>query len=528
MAPGKAELYPMHIYESDRHRSPHRRGRLTAAAGLLLCVAGAGAGPEQGTLALLVTEDGSAAPVACNLFLRDGSGRPVRLEGYPFWRDHSSLPGQAEFRLPPGEYSFSVERGPETLPSSGTVSVESGATRSLSVRLGRLANLAGEGWWSGETHIHRPPAEAELLVRASDLMAGQVITWWNTQNPWAEGTLPRPAVRSTEDGRTVNLLGGEDEREGGALLYFGLSRPLPIQEARRDYPLSTRYLSLARREPGAWVDAEKPFWWDLPLWLAAGVDTVGIAHNHMHRGGVYPGEAWGKPRDPARFPGPHGNGEWTQEIYARILDAGLRVPPSAGSASGVLPNPVGYNRVYAYVGGNGSYTAWSRSVRAGRSFVTNGPLLRVTAGGELPGTVFRARGRPLEVPLEASLISRDPVAEIQIVQNGQVVRRVPARPGSGRQSLGRVRFEASGWFLVRAVADVPHTYRFASTAPFWVEFPRAPRRISRSAVRFFQDWLEERAGRLVETDPALRGDGLARIETARRFWREQAAQANAE
>jgi hypothetical protein len=58
-------------------------------------------------------------------------------------------------------------------------------------------------------------------------------------------------------------------------------------------------------------------------------------------------EAWGKPRDSQRLPGPLGNGYWSQELYYHILNAGIRLPPSAGSASGVLPNPVGYNRVDA-------------------------------------------------------------------------------------------------------------------------------------------------------------------------------------
>ncbi|HAK94366.1 MAG TPA: hypothetical protein DCM87_05035 [Planctomycetes bacterium] len=52
-------------------------------------------------------------------------------------------------------------------------------------------------------------------------------------------------------------------------------------------------------------------------------------------------------------------------------------PPSAGSASGVLPNPVGYNRVYVHVDGELTYAKWWEGLQAGRAFVTNGPLLRV-------------------------------------------------------------------------------------------------------------------------------------------------------
>src|SRR5439155_9501505 len=55
-------------------------------------------------------------------------------------------------------------------------------------------------------------------------------------------------------------------------------------------------------------------------------------------------------------------------------DCGLRLPPSAGSASGVLPNPVGYDRVYVHLDGELSYERWWEALRAGRVFVSNGPL----------------------------------------------------------------------------------------------------------------------------------------------------------
>src|SRR5262249_705740 len=80
------------------------------------------------------------------------------------------------------------------------------------------------------------------------------------------------------------------------------------------------------------------------------IDSIGLANNHMCRDRMYEDEAWGKPRIAERLPAPLGNGYWSQEIYYHVLNCGLRIPPSAGSASGVLPNPVGYDRVYVHVG----------------------------------------------------------------------------------------------------------------------------------------------------------------------------------
>ena len=50
-------------------------------------------------------------------------------------------------------------------------------------------------------------------------------------------------------------------------------------------------------------------------------------------------EADGKTRDRKRYSSHNGNAEWSQEIYFRLLDCGLRIPPTAGSGSGLSPTP---------------------------------------------------------------------------------------------------------------------------------------------------------------------------------------------
>ncbi|HUR55801.1 MAG TPA: hypothetical protein VMZ71_16810, partial [Gemmataceae bacterium] len=132
-------------------------------------------------------------------------------------------------------------------------------------------------------------------------------------------------------------------------------------------------------------------------------------------------DAAGKPRVAERLPAPLGNGYWTQEIYYHLLDCGLRTPPSAGSASGVLPNPVGYNRVYVHVGKELTWEKWWEGLRAGRSFVSNGPLLRVKADGELPGHVFTAtEGQGVKVEIKAELTTRDKIRFLEVIKNGEV------------------------------------------------------------------------------------------------------------
>ena len=505
------------------------------AMAALICGGPACAVADGGTLQIAVVDE-NAKPLPCRIHLKDQAGKPQQAAGLPFFRDHFSCPGNVELQLNAGSYSFEVERGPEYQRHSGSFelaeSAEKKAEKKIDVRLKRIADLAAQGWYSGDLHVHRPVEEIELLMRAEDLHVAPSITWWNNQNRWASRELPQDPVMQFDGQRFCDVMAGEDEREGGALMYFGRRRPLAIAGASREHPSPMQFVEQARREGPVWIDVEKPFWWDVPIWLASGqIDSIGLANNHMCRSTMLANEAWGRPRDEKRLPPPLGNGYWTQEIYYHVLNCGLRIPPSAGSASGVLPNPLGYDRVYVYVGKGFAYEKWWEGLKAGRAFVTNGPLLICQANGELPGHVFTGKqGDEIKIDIEASLTTLDNVPAIEIVKNGRVERAVPPDRLKATGGLGSVTFRESGWFLVRAITDNKQTFRFASTAPFYVEIGPAKRRISKGSAQFFLDWVNQRAKRVEAslTDPQKLREVLAYHEKARAFWQDMVAKANAE
>jgi hypothetical protein len=488
---------------------------------LLLCAALAL--QDRGVIDLSVVEDGK--PAACRIHLQDASGKPVKIPGRVAWNDHHVIDGRDVLELPEGKYRLEIERGPEYEAVVRDLQVRARADMSSRAELKRIVDLSAEGWWSGELHVHRPLANIELLMRAEDLHVAPVITWWNSKDLWEGKEIPASLVTTFDGNRFFHVMAGEDEREGGALMYYSLPKPLGIRGASREYPSPVTFLLEAKKTPGVHADIEKPFWWDTPVWLATGkIDTIGIAVNHMCRSLMYETEAWGKPRPVDRMPAPRGNGTWVQELYYHVLNAGLRVPPSAGSASGVLANPVGYNRAYVHLDGELTYEKWMEGLRAGRSFVTNGPLLRVKANGKLPGEVFASDG-PLTIELDAKLDGRDPVEALEIIRDGKVERRVPVKEG-----LGRLEFKVSGWFLVRCIAPNEKTFRFASTAPFYVEIGASKRRISKTSAKFFVDWVDERIARvsIKLKDEKQLAEVLEPHRKAREFWLDLVNRANAD
>jgi hypothetical protein len=479
----------------------------------------------------MTISDMFGSPVPCRIHLKDAKGEPIQLTGLPFFKDHNSFSGHVETDLPVGKYTYEIERGPEFARLVGEFEVGDKQPASVTHVLTRISDLGALGWWSGDLHVHRPVEDIELLMRAEDLHVAPVITWWNRKNLWSDREIPGQTLHQFDGNRFYDVMGGEDERGGGALLYFQLPRPIEITQAAREFPSPVTFLNEASKQSGAWIDVEKPFWWDVPTWLATGqVDSIGLANNHMCRGQMYETEAWGRPRDAERLPPPRGNGYWSQEVYYKVLNAGLRIPPSAGSASGVLPNPVGYNRVYVHTGPELTWDGWWEGLRAGRSFVTNGPLLLCTANGKLPGEVFTAKeGAALSIDLSLRLISNDPVAALEVVRNGEVNETIPVDPSKTDQELtARIEFDESGWFLVRAIADVEHTFRFASTAPYYVEIGDAPRRISRRAAQFLVDWVGERTAQIQLADPLQQAEVLQFHAAALQFWKGRLEQANAD
>ncbi|MFP6763557.1 MAG: CehA/McbA family metallohydrolase [Planctomycetaceae bacterium] len=471
-------------------------------------------------------------PLPCRVHLKNEEGEIQIAVGQPFWNDHFVCSGQVTVSVKPGKYTWEIERGPEYQRASGDFTVTEKSPGMVEVRLLRMTSLREEGWYSGDLHVHRPVDQIERLMRAEDLDFAPVITWWNKP---AGNAAPVPQTEFPFDGgRRYTIMAGEDEREGGALLYFGLRQPLDLTVKSREFPSPMRFVTDARRRDSrVWIDIEKPFWRDVPCWLASGkMNSIGLANNHMCRNRMYESEAWGRSRDVARLPNPVGNGYWTQEIYYHILNSGIRIPPSAGSASGVLPNPVGYNRVYVQLGHTElTRDAWFKGLSGGRCFVTNGPLLRVKANGRFPGRVLKLHaGESLKVNLDITLTSSDPVPAVEIIHNGGLIQRIECTEQRKQVLSTTLTLDEPGWLIVRAITDVDSTFRFASTAPWYIESAAMPHRISRASARFFLDWVDERIERIRRdvTDADQLRAVLDPHQNARIFWQNRVRMANAD
>jgi hypothetical protein len=431
-----------------------------------------------GRLVVSVTEEGGTGPLPCRVHLAAGR-RPIYAGRLPrFERDrHFCCPGEFAVDVPGGKVSLRVERGPEYVPFTAELQV-------------------GRGWYSGDLHVHRPVGDMPLLLRADDLNLAPVLTHWNQRHARVK---PPFLVQVTDKGaasprpRCFHKLAQEDERAGGAVMLYNLTEPILLKNVTRDAPSGWEYHRLGRKQK-AFVEVEKPFWWEAPVHVAMGrVDAIGIACNHFQRTGLMNAEAWGRARDKRRYPGPLGFAHNVMDLYYRYLNMGFQIPASAGSASGVLRNPVGYNRAYVQLD-RFEHAAWYEALGKGRNFVTNGPMLFAAVNGKGVGERFNVpAGEKLGAVVELEVRSRDPLEKAEIIVGGKVVATLKAKAGDARRIAGsrKLALAESTWIAVRAFEPVRRSVvRFAHTSPFYVTVGgRRPR--DGEAARFYVRWMDE-------------------------------------
>jgi hypothetical protein len=120
------------------------------------------------------------------------------------------------------------------------------------------------------------------------------------------------------------------------------------------------------------------------------------------------------------------------------------------------------------------------------------------------------------------------VRSIEIVKNGQVERTVSVAEAVRSGCVGRVSFKESGWFVVRTIVEHPKTFRFAQTAPYYVEIGKHKRRISKASAEFFQDGTVERSQQIGRVgNLTQRQELLEQLARAKEFWEDRVAQASA-
>ncbi len=190
----------------------------------------------------------------------------------------------------------------------------------------------------------------------------------------------------------------------------------------------------------------------------------------------------------------------TAGIWYRLLNLGFHIPAGAGSDTmanyASLHGPVGLARVYAQVPAQPiNVGAWIDSLKHGRTFVTNGPLLGFELNGKSAGDELRVPAGGHDVAVKAWMRSIVPMDRVEVVCDGKVARALPLSADRRRADLqGMVPVSGSGWCLLRAESDkaehpIFDDYVYASTSPIYLTVvgsrPKSPQ-----DAAYFTTWID--------------------------------------
>lgn len=439
--------------------------------------------------------------------------------------------------LPAGRYTFTIERGKEYFPAIREVIVGREPLQ-VTFELRRWINMAERGWFSGDAHNHRDPAELPNVMLAEDVNVGLPMVDWTTVSTVAPAASDR-GFRGQFEGTAVSLDAshvwyprnteyeifrtGQSNHTLGAFLIVN-------HRTRFEMPvLPLKAVAEKARAEGALIDLEKHNWpWSIAIVPLLNVDLFELANNHHWEVG-YSLKGWAEPAPSWMGIGSGTDTErdWTLygfQTYYALLNCGFRLRPTAGTANGVHPVPLGFSRVYVQLEGAFSYDAWMRGLGAGRSFVTTGPMLLATVNREHPGHVFKGVRATQGYLVTGSVISEQPRVILEFIVNGRLVGKIGSlgqRNGAGAYET-RIRtpieVEGTSWIALRCFEErTDGRLRFAHTAPWWVEVEGRPLRPRRQEV----DWLTERVKQeTARSRNVLSAEALQEYDRARQIYEE--------
>lgn len=476
------------------------------------------------------TVDSEGRPVWARIEVRDSGGQMYQPDGAlrdleagsrpgggPWYLGSFVAQGETVTEVPPGAYTVVVERGTEYERVEERVDVTDGKPTELTVSPRPWIRMNERGWWSADFHVHRTPEDVEKLALAEDLNLSVVFTMWNQRDRVG---FPVHPVKRLSPRHLITLRNAEDERGGGAWMLHMLREELDVWVEGDWFPPGLEFIEKARKQRDGstglpWFDCEKPFWWEVPVVMALSpADSMGVLHNQFNQYGITDTEAWGRPRDRERYPGWKGFVEASLDLYYRYLNLGFQLPPSAGSASGVLPNPVGYNRIYVHLDELFSVEAFYRSLRQGRSFVTNGPMLFFDAA-ERPGG---------KVLLKVEAVSREPLDRVEIVANGEIVETFEVPEGETElRTTVEMPEGPHSWVAARCFTRSDETIRMAHSRPTYLEGLWNAQR----DAEFFMRWIDELIELTLNESDRVKTEEERRAlinlyRRARRFYEEKA------
>ena len=372
-----------------------------------------------------------------NIGLNEDSGADVVIGGSTY----AYVPGRFPIVLPGGAVEVEVVHGFEHRPLRRTIEVD-GSRESLVLSL--EPTPIATGWTAVDCHVHFiSPTSALLQAQAEGVsIVNLLATQWGDHHT-SVSDLPAGVV-ADGDGAHMVVMGSENRQN--MLGHIGLlgapQAVLPMAsagppEARMGDPLEwlmRDWADAAHAQGGLAIAVHFP----LP-YAEIAADIVAGRIDAVELQALTPGA----------------DGPSIREWY-RFLSCGYRLPVVGGTDKMSAEVPLGAIRTYARLDPDGpvSFPAWAEAVRAGRTFVSSGPIVDIEVDGHGPGDVVRCGSSGGTVEVQVTAAAAQPIiGSVELVHDGRGRSR-PRRVGAPRP---RRSHRGHGERLARGAGHQPRT-----------------------------------------------------------------------
>ena len=414
-----------------------------------------------------VIDEDTNKPVPCRVHFRSPHGVPYAPHGHHAhvnsnmgtWHvdiggdvrlgqiSYAYIDGTCQGWLPRGDVIVDVARGFEYTPLRTTVSIKPGQ-RELTLRIKRWCNMNADRYFSGDTHVHFLSTQgAHTEAQGEDLgVVNLLLSQWGHLFTNTEEFIGRPTVSA--DGQSIVYATQENRQHVlGHLTLLGLKKQVAPwcsdgpgeAELGGNMEVTLSHWADACHEQGGTVvlpHIPNPNCEPATLIATERVDAVEYLTNAMY-----------------------GHTE-----YYRYLNCGYKLPLVGGTDKMTSDVPVGVYRTYVHIPENEefNYDNWCKYMRAGNTFLSGGPMIRLTADGQPIGSTINLPGNGGTVEVEASADSIFPIHTLQIVQAGEVVASTEENEGVHQLSLkANLNVDKHSWLAARCggpnyAQAVPH------------------------------------------------------------------------
>jgi Tol biopolymer transport system component len=489
-----------------------------------------------GKLRLKVIDAHSGEPLVGRISVKQSGGKFYFPHGVLYritsGLGHFYARHNAELTVPAGKFILQAWHGPEYFVHKQELEISAGESRDVTLALDRWINMPESGWFSGENHIHanygygawhNDPVTIRDQCEGENLHVANVVV----ANSDGDGIFDREYFLGRSDPLSLphTIIYWNEEFRSTIWGHLTLGSLTQLVE-----PIFTGF-----------KDTTNP--WDIPTnadiaeRTRAQQGTISYTHPASNPDSPYDGaySAKGVPVDAAlgRIDtlDVMGSGyEASVRLWYRFLNCGLRIPAAAGTdvfLNRITSYPPGWGRCYVKLTNGLSYAEWMRGQKAGRSFVTSGPVLEWSADGREPGETLRLDG-PRTIRVQAKASSQFPLKNLELIVNGVVHPTGAATNKAGELLLQQeVKLDRAGWLAVRCTSannSSSGSVSFgAHSNPVYVEMPSHPLD-ARADAEYFLAWIDRLDADLKRRDriPVGLEHVKTQLDTARAVYRRLA------